>query len=151
MEGLPCEGMRVRGYQGIRVSWYEGIRVRGYQGMRDAIPYHTSALLTDFWLARVQQTYQKVTEPDGKTVLNSILDHDDEYIVIHYLHFVRSTAQGGREYELKEGYSDIVLWEQGSVVPYKLAKAKMKNNQSKFVLSETHEEQILCRLQPIVD
>jgi len=76
--------------------------------------------LSDFWLAKVMESYQVVEAPAGETVLGVDLDHEDEYLIVKYMHFVCNTAQGGRKYEVRDGYPQSVLWQQGAVVPYKI-------------------------------
>ena len=85
-------------------------------------------LLADFWLARVDQEYSTVDDENGTEVLGLELDEGDEYLIVTYLEFVETTAAGGRKYEIREGYPQTVLWEQGSIVPYKL-KARMKKGE----------------------
>ena len=77
-------------------------------------------LLSDFWLAKVVEPYRMVHNPAGETVHGVELDDQDEYLIVQYMHFVCSTAQGGRKYEIRPGYPQSVLWQQGAVVPYKI-------------------------------
>ena len=112
--------------------------------------------LYDFWLARVKEPYCKVDDTDddgapiGRTVHGCELEHGDDFVVIDYLHFLSKTPDGGRKYELEDSPLSV-LWQQGAIVPYRMPKAKMGPRQTTFVLSESHEDQILCRLQPITD
>ena len=84
------------------------------------------------------------------TVHGCELEHGDDLIVTEYLHFLSKTPDGGRKYELEDSPLSV-LWQQGAIVPYRMPKAKMGPRQTTFVLSESHEDQILCRLQPITD
>ena len=110
-------------------------------------------LFADYWLAVVRQPYKTYDIADPQThpaQLHSLV-HDDEYVVIEYLHYVCDTAQGGRKYVTKQGYPCTVFWQQGAIVPYKMNKSKMTKKQTTFILTEAHEDNVLCRLQPITD
>ena len=84
--------------------------------------------MSDYWIAKVVEPYKKVEEAGGKDVLGVHLDFDDEYLVVQYLHFECETQAGGFKYKLKPGYPESVLWEQGSIVPYKMKGIMQKGN-----------------------